>query len=109
MFWKIYHYSFRLCSVEKSKFGNNLFMSLSISMGKNTFGGVHSLETHNFSFLISLYYMIFYYSILLIIKTLLMQFKHKVIQYDSNQKKTYIFRVRFYLKSNNKYWNLMYF
>jgi len=65
----MYHYSFRFCSVEKSKFGNNLFMSLSISIGKNTFGGVHSLKTHNYSFLISFNCIIFYYSILFILKT----------------------------------------
>lgn len=48
----MFYYSFGLCSVEKSKVGNNLIISPSISMGENTFGGVHSLEKHNFSLLI---------------------------------------------------------
>lgn len=39
-----------MCSVEKSKAGNNFIMSLSISIGENNFGGVDSLETRDFSF-----------------------------------------------------------
>jgi len=53
------HYSFKLCSLEKSKVGNNLIMSLSISMGENTFGGVHSLETQFFIFIITWLYNVF--------------------------------------------------
>lgn len=49
----MYYYSFKLCSIEKSKVGNNLIMSWSISMGENNLSGVHSLETHNFSVLTS--------------------------------------------------------
>lgn len=39
-----------MCSVEKSKVGNNFIMSLSISIGENNFGGVDSLEIHDLAF-----------------------------------------------------------
>lgn len=38
------YYSFEMiCSVEKSKVGNNLIISLSISIGQKDFSGVDSL------------------------------------------------------------------
>lgn len=48
------YYSFEMiCSVEKSKVGNNLIISLSISIGQKYFSGIDSLfdslESHDLS------------------------------------------------------------
>lgn len=48
----MYNYSFNVCSVEKSKVGNNFIISLSISIDENNLAGVDSFN--EFSFLLSL-------------------------------------------------------